>query len=289
MIVQQIGRQGFVPLDWTVIRVDKVRTGDMALIWGDRMSALDEVVDARRRRIQTPIICVVPVTTTPTEAGRILMSGADDLVRANVDPRELVARIEAVRRRTDRAKNANRNRLEFGPITIDLDGRRMLVNGRHTHLTGKQFDTLETIALASKHGNIATRRLIMNSIYVHGDEVDAKIVDVYICKIRAQIRAAGGNPKHLQSEWGRGYSLVETPASEAKPGDRPATHEALLATMRRDRWMTVGELSRASGVGHSYIYKIAAKLVGTGEATQRLESPLAYKLTSNVKLEGEAA
>lgn len=289
MIIQQIGRRGFVPLDWTVIRVDKVRTGDMALIWGDRLSALDEVVDARRRRIQTPIICVVPVTTTPTEVGRILMSGADDLVRANVDPRELVARIEAVRRRTDRAKSADRNRLEFGPITIDLDGRRMLVNGRHMHLTCKQYDTLEVIALASKHGNIATRRLIMSSLYVHGDDVDAKIVDIFVCKIRAQIRAAGVNPKHLQSEWGRGYSLVETPASAAKPCDRPTAHELLLATMRRDRWMTVGELSRVSGVSQPYIYRIAAKFVETGDAKQRLESPLAYKLTSNVKLEGEAA
>jgi two-component system cell cycle response regulator CtrA len=134
--------------------------------------------------------------------------GADDYITKPFDKEELVARIQAVIRRS---KGYSQPLLKVGALLLNLDSREVQVEGREVHLTGKEYAILELLVL--RRGMVLTKEAFLNHLYGGIDEPEMKIIDVFICKLRKKLAQAGAG-NLIGTVWGRGY-MMRDPASQA--------------------------------------------------------------------------
>ena len=131
--------------------------------------------------------------------------GADDYLPKPFEPRELLARIRAVLRRSSEGANASEAQkiLRFGSLEIDRNGRTVSVAGQACDLTSYQFDLL--VAMAERAGRVLTRDQIMEA--VRGRELEAfdRSIDVHMGRIRAAIEADVKAPRRILTVRGVGY------------------------------------------------------------------------------------
>ncbi len=129
--------------------------------------------------------------------------GADDYLPKPFEPRELLARIRAVRRRRQGAATPEHQRMGFGSLEIDRDARTVTVGDVPCELTSYQFDLLVT--LAERAGRVLTRDQIMEA--VRGRELEAfdRSIDVHMGRIRAAIEQDVKNPRRIVTVRGVGY------------------------------------------------------------------------------------
>jgi len=133
--------------------------------------------------------------------------GADDYLAKPFEPRELLARIRAVLRRT-RAPAAERGAaLHFGKLAIDPGARSVRVGGEERNLTAYQFDLL--LAMAERAGRVLTREQLLDT--VKGEALDAfdRSIDVHIARIRAAIEDDAKKPKRIVTVRGAGYVFAK--------------------------------------------------------------------------------
>ena len=169
---------------------------------------IDGLEVCRRIRALPPPLAQVPVlmlTAKGDAMDRIvgLEIGADDYLPKPFEPRELLARIRAVLRRSGEAPVAENSVLRFGSLEIDRDARSVCVSGATCDLTSYQFDLLVT--LAERAGRVLTRDQIMES--VRGRELDAfdRSIDVHMGRIRSAIEVDPKAPKRILTVRGVGY------------------------------------------------------------------------------------
>ncbi|MCO4773370.1 MAG: response regulator transcription factor [Deltaproteobacteria bacterium] len=161
----------------------------------------------------TSSIPVVMLTARGDDMDRIvgLEMGADDYLPKPFNPRELLARLRAVLRRssgTVASEGASSPPLRFGRLEIDVDGRRVRVSGEDRPLTGHQFELL--LALARSPGRALTRDEIMQR--VRGENLDAfdRSIDVHISRIRAAIEDDPKKPRRIITLRGVGYLFARS-------------------------------------------------------------------------------
>ena len=111
--------------------------------------------------------------------------GADDYLTKPFDKRELVARIQAIVRRS---KGHSQSIIETGLLKVNLDSRTVEVEGQPLHLTGKEYGILELLSL--RKGTTLTKEMFLNHLYGGIDEPELKIIDVFICKLRKKLSSA---------------------------------------------------------------------------------------------------
>jgi two-component system, cell cycle response regulator CtrA len=111
---------------------------------------------------------------------RALGLGADDAISQPVDRDELRARITSVARRH---KGHSQSLLHSGVLSLSIDSREVLINGRPVKITGKEYLMLEILML--RKGQTVTKDMFLNHLYHGVDEADTKIIDVLICKLLA--------------------------------------------------------------------------------------------------------
>ena len=128
-----------------------------------------------------------------------LQCGADDYLSKPFDQNELVARLQAIIRRS---KGFSHSRLEVGGITMDLSAREVSVDANPVALTSKEYAILELLVL--RRGAVLSKENFLDHLYGGIDEPDAKIIDVFICKLRKKLAAAGAD-NLIGTVWGRGY------------------------------------------------------------------------------------
>jgi two-component system cell cycle response regulator CtrA len=97
--------------------------------------------------------------------------------------------------------------IKTGDIAVNLDAKTVEVNGVRVHLTGKEYQILELLAL--RKGTMLTKEMFLNHLYGGMDEPEVKIIDVFICKLRKKLAAATDGKHHIETVWGRGYVLRE--------------------------------------------------------------------------------
>lgn len=133
--------------------------------------------------------------------------GADDWIAETTDPLEICARLAAISRR-----HAGRARpvLEVADLVIDCDTHSVTLAGAPMHLTRIEYELLEMLAL--NVAKVVSKEAMMGQVYALDDEPDARIIDVYICRIRRKIAAMGGHSGIVETIWGRGYMLMDTTA-----------------------------------------------------------------------------
>lgn len=169
-----------------------------------------EVCRVLRSESKVPIIML---TARREEVDRIigLELGADDYVVKPFSPRELVARIKAVLRRTGDGNTPApaQDALRFSGLVVDGAGRSVEMGGRRLELTAKEFDLLHF--LASHPDQVFTRAQLMDNVWDYTYPGDASTVTVHIRRVREKIETDPTRPRFIKTVWGVGYKF-EAPA-----------------------------------------------------------------------------
>jgi len=168
----------------------------------------------RAARVHTPILILSGLAELDHKL-KGLGFGADDFLTKPFDRRELLARIQAIVRRS---KGHSASEIRTGKLTVNLDSRMVTADDRPLHLTAKEYGIVELLSL--RKGMTLTKEMFLNHLYGGMDEPDLKIIDVFICKLRKKLAQATGGDHYIETVWGRGYVLRDP--IEAEPELRRA-------------------------------------------------------------------
>ncbi|GAA1112815.1 response regulator transcription factor [Nocardiopsis composta] len=164
-----------------------------------------------RRLRDRPHTAVIAVTARAEERERVrgLRAGADDYVVKPFGIAELLARIEAVlrRTRTARAEAPAEPRLEIGPLSLDPGLREALLGGEPVQLTRKEFDLLAL--LAARAPEVVARDAILDQVWGASWESSSRTLDTHIASLRGKLR----DPVRIRTVRGVGYRL----SADAEP------------------------------------------------------------------------
>nr|WP_294520004.1 response regulator transcription factor [uncultured Rhodopila sp.] len=166
------------------------------------IEGLEVVRRMRISRNDTPVL-VLSGLTMPQARVKALSLGADDFIIKPYDKAELLARMQAIVRRS---KGFSQPTVRMGRLALNLDSREVSVDGRDVHLTGKEYAILELLVL--RKGMVLTKEAFLNHLYGGMDEPEVKIIDVFVCKLRKKLARAGADGI-IGTIWGRGYMLRE--------------------------------------------------------------------------------
>jgi DNA-binding response OmpR family regulator len=157
-----------------------------------------------RRRADVPVI-LLTARTEETDRVLGLELGADDYVVKPFSPRELVARVRTVLRRSGRLESsAPTALLEFDGLEIDGRSREVRVDGEPVELTAREFDLLAFLAAAPKQ--VFSRSQLLEQVWdSSADWQDASTVTVHIRRIRRKIERDPNEPRWIATVWGVGY------------------------------------------------------------------------------------
>jgi DNA-binding response OmpR family regulator len=155
-------------------------------------------------------VAVILLTAKGEESDRVvgLRRGADDYVVKPFSPAELVARVDAVIRRTSGGEQADEP-LRFGELEIDPAGRSVLVRGQEAELTQREFDLL--VFLARHPSQVFSRDQLMDRVWRFPFYTDTTTVTVHIRRLRSKIEPDPAKPKWIQTVWGVGYRFRPEP------------------------------------------------------------------------------
>ena len=152
--------------------------------------------DARTRHLR-----ILMLTARGDETDRIvgLEMGADDYVPKPFSPREVVARLKALLRRES---PASREHLIIGPLTLDLEGIRVLADGKPVEITATEFKLLQVLAEA--RGKVLSRERLLDLVWGVGYAITPRTVDVHCKRLREKL---GASASVLRTVRGIGYKL----------------------------------------------------------------------------------
>jgi two-component system cell cycle response regulator CtrA len=185
--------------------IDLVRGGEYDVVLLDLtlpdISGMEVLRTLRRSKSQTPIV-ILSASAEVAAKVKALGGGADDYIVKPCHKDELAARLRAVIRRSVGHADSI---ITVGEITLNLDARIVHVNGQRVHLTGREYQTLELLAL--RRGKILRKDVFLANLYGGMDEPGGKIIDVFICKLRQKLAAVSGGKRHIETVWGGGYIM----------------------------------------------------------------------------------
>lgn len=165
------------------------------------VGGLDVLRAARGRGIRTPVIVLTARGSTPDKLAGF-ESGADDYLVKPFEMDELLARIEAVHRRTaDRPSM----QLEVGPLQLGLANQRVTLGGRPVDLTPTEFSILEL--LMRFHGQVVTRKMLCEHVWGFDWDGPTNVIEVHINRLRGKIDK-GRKQSFIRTVRGRGYALA---------------------------------------------------------------------------------
>jgi len=173
---------------------------DLMLPDGDGLDLCRELRASSRTR-HLPLL-MLTARGEPMDRIVGLELGADDYLPKPFEPRELLARVKALLRRTS-PQAAGDDVLRFGRLEVDLGARVARLDGKPCDLTGHQFDLL--VVLAQSPGRVLSRDQIMDALKGHPLEAFDRSIDVHISRIRAVIEDDPKAPRRVLTVRGAGY------------------------------------------------------------------------------------
>jgi two-component system alkaline phosphatase synthesis response regulator PhoP len=175
------------------------------------LPGLDGLDVARALQAAQPPVPIVMLTARSDELDRILglELGADDYLVKPFSPRELVARVRAVLRRTGQAAE-DRERFVVGDLGVDTARRQVTVADRPVELTPSEFELVAH--LARQPGRVFTRAQLLDVIHGIATPGYERAIDAHVKNIRRKLEADPHRPRYLLTVHGVGYRFAE-PAS----------------------------------------------------------------------------
>ena len=171
------------------------------------MSGFEVLRRLRRSTVQTPILILSGLAGIEDKV-KGFGFGADDYLTKPFHKDELVARIQAVVRRS---RGHAQSVVQSGDLLVNLDTKMVEVNGTRVPLTTTEYRMLELLSL--RKGMTLSKEMFLNHLYGGMDEPEQKIIDVFMCKLRKKLANASGGKDYIETVWGRGYALRH-PTSE---------------------------------------------------------------------------
>ena len=176
------------------------------------MPGFDVLCQLRLARVETPILILSADDGTEAKL-KGFGDGADDYLTKPFHREELIARINAIVRRS---KGHAQSIIRTGKVTVNLDAKSVMVGGQPVGLTNKEYQIFELLSL--RKGTTLPKEMFLDYLYGGLDEPDVKIIDVFICKLRKKLSEATGGETYIATIWGRGYRL-DDPATELREHD----------------------------------------------------------------------
>lgn len=173
-----------------------------------RIDGFEVCRQIRQKNLPTAVIML---TAKDQEIDKVLglELGADDYMAKPFSPRELIARVKAVLRRTSGKKESSREEvIIIGDLIINTARHEVFVSGRQVELTPKEFELLEL--MAKNAGRVMTRNVLMDNIWGYTYDGDTRIVDVHISHLREKIEVNAKNPAYIKTVRGIGYKFGGT-------------------------------------------------------------------------------
>ncbi|MCW6512257.1 response regulator transcription factor CtrA [Lichenifustis flavocetrariae] len=165
------------------------------------MSGYEVLRTLRGAKVRTPVLILSGLAGIEDKV-KGLGVGADDYLTKPFHKDELVARIQAIVRRS---KGHAQSVITTADMILNLDEKTVSISGSRVNLTGKEYQMLELLSL--RKGSTMTKEMFLNHLYGGMDEPDLKIVDVFICKLRKKLSNASQGRNYIETIWGRGYVL----------------------------------------------------------------------------------
>ncbi len=158
-----------------------------------------------RKESETPIILL---TAKPEESDKVLglELGADDYITKPFSMRELVARIHAVMRRSNKTMISNSKVLRVAEVVLDEDLHKVTVADKEVQLTPSEFDLLAI--LMRSPGRVFSRADLLEALQGTSFEGVARTIDVHISNLRAKIEPDPTQPRYIATVFGVGYRFV---------------------------------------------------------------------------------
>jgi phosphate regulon transcriptional regulator PhoB len=172
-----------------------------------------EVCGRIRRQEKTAALPIIMLTAKSDPVDKILglEIGADDYITKPFHVRELIARVRAVLRRSERSPDADRSEpFDYQGLHIDFTSYQVTVNGRSIELSAREFKLLQFFT--SHPGHVYSRDQLLDRVW--GDEafVEPRTVDVHISRLRGAIEPDKENPQYILTVRGIGYKFADTDA-----------------------------------------------------------------------------
>jgi len=161
----------------------------------------------RAAKIQTPIL-ILSGLSEPDHEIMGLYYGADDYLTKPFSGEELIARIRAI---VKRPQVNPETVIRIGEIDVNLNSCTVQVNGRHVHLTGREFEILALLSL--RKGTIVSKEILANHLYGGVKKPASNGVLAYVSKLRRKLTAATGDDNYIRTVPGQGYLLDDPKAS----------------------------------------------------------------------------
>ncbi len=165
------------------------------------MSGFEVLKSLRVAKVRTPVLILSGNVIVEAKV-RALGFGADDYMNKPFHKDELVARIQAVVRRS---KGHSQSVITTGRLTVNLNARTVEVDGSRVRLTAKEYQMLELLSL--RKGTALTKEMFLNHLYDGTNYPDDKIIDVFISDLRRKLAGASEGEHYIETVWGRGYML----------------------------------------------------------------------------------
>ena len=187
-----------------LILVDEVKPDVILLDWMIEGISGIEVCRRLRRRATTANVPIMMLTARGEESDRIrgFETGADDYVTKPFSPRELIARVGAVLRRVRPALAGEQ--LGYADIEMDISGHRVRRGGEPVALGPTEFRLLKHFL--EHPGRVFSRERLLESVWSHDPDIDARTVDVHVRRLRQALNA-GSRPDLIRTVRSAGYSL----------------------------------------------------------------------------------
>ncbi|MBD8004600.1 response regulator transcription factor [Bacillus norwichensis] len=175
------------------------------------MDGMDVCKTLRQEKVNTPILML---TARGDEFDKVLglELGADDYLTKPFSPREVVARVKAILRRTKSFEESSTVTdkapepvVELGQVTIYPERYEALLDGDKLELTPKEFELL--LYLASNEGKVLSRTQLLDAIWNYDFIGDSRIVDVHISNLREKIEEDTRHPRYIKTIRGFGYKM----------------------------------------------------------------------------------
>jgi DNA-binding response OmpR family regulator len=182
--------------------------GGQDLILLDLMLPTIDGLDIARMLRQQSRVPIIMLTARSTEDDKLLGLdvGADDYITKPFSPRELVARVRAVLRRTA-DQEAEQGVASVGSIAVDFVRHEVRLQGTEVHLTPKEFRLLAT--LAKEPGRAFSRLELLEKVFGYDYEGLERTLDVHVMNLRKKIETDPAQPRYVVTVYGLGYKLGE--------------------------------------------------------------------------------